>query len=81
MDDGAIIPLRFHAYLKSSGIVLRVLGREIDEICGGVGEVAHEQVRAARRAMFGPHPSHLPDWKPQWMRKREAAKGRAAKGS
>jgi hypothetical protein len=79
MHDGTIRPLHLHAYPKSSGIVLRVIGREIDEICGGVAERVLEEVRAARLAKFGPHPSHLPGWKPLWVRRREAAKREAAK--
>ena len=76
MLDGTTRPLHLHAYPKSSGIVLRVIGREIDEICGGVAEAAIEEMLAARLAKFGPHPSHLPDWKPPWMAKRDAAKGK-----
>ncbi len=76
MQDGTTRPLHLHAYPKSSGIVLRVIGREIDEICGGVAEAALEEVLAARLARFGPHPSHLPDWKPPWMTKRAAAQGK-----
>lgn len=72
MRDGTLRPLHIHAYPRSSGIVLRVIGKEIDEICGGVAEAALEDVRAARLARFGPHPSHLPGWKPLWQRKREA---------
>jgi hypothetical protein len=74
MQDGTTRPLHLHAYPKSSGIVLRVIGREIDEVCGGIAERALEAVLAARLAKFGPHPSHLPGWKPLWLRQREAAK-------
>ena len=73
MDDGTVRPLHFHAYPRSSGIVLRLIGREIDEICGGVAESAVPELCAARTARFGPHPSHLPGWKPVWMEQREAA--------
>lgn len=81
MRDGTVRPLNFHAYPKSSGIVLRVIGREIDEIVGEVTERALEAVRAARLAKFGPHPSHLPGWKPLWQRQREAALRKLAKGA
>ena len=77
MQDGTTRPLHFHAYPRSSGIVLRVIGREIDEICGGVAERAVQEVIAARLAKFGPHPSHLPGWKPPWMQQRDAAKAAA----
>ena len=40
---------------------------------GEVAEAALEEVRSARLAKFGPHPSHLPWWKPIWQRNREAA--------
>jgi hypothetical protein len=73
MRDGTTRPLHFHAYPRSSGIVLRVIGKEIDEVCGGVAEAALEEVRLARLPKFGPHPSHLPGWKPLWAQKREAA--------
>jgi len=77
MADGTIRPVHTHNYPRSSGIVLRVIGREIDEICGGVAERALQEVIAARLAQFGPHPSHLPGWKPPWMEKRDAAKAAA----
>ena len=73
MQDGTTKPLELHAYPRSSGIVLRVMGREIEEICGGVTESAVAELCAARLAKFGPHPSHLPGWKPHWQRQREAA--------
>jgi hypothetical protein len=81
MRDGTVRPLNFHAYPQSSGIVLRIMGREIDEICGEVTERALEAVRAARLAKFGPHPSHLPGWKPLWRRQREEALRKLAKGA
>lgn len=73
MDDGTTRPLEFHAYPRSSGIVLRVIGKEIDEVCGGVAETAVQELIAAREAKFGPHPSHLPGWKPVWAQPREVA--------
>jgi hypothetical protein len=79
MRDGTTRPLHFHAYPRSSGIVLRVIGREIDEICGGVAEAALHELIAARPAKFGPHPSHLPGWKPPWMQQRDASKAAAVR--
>ena len=74
MADGTIRPIETHNYPRSSGIVLRVIGKEIDEICGGVAEIALQDVIAAREEKFGPHPSHLTGWKPLWMEQRDAAK-------
>jgi hypothetical protein len=74
MADGTIRPVHTHNYPRSSGIVLRVIGKEIDEICGDVAERALQEVIAAKLAKFGPHPSHLPGWKPPWMEQRAAAK-------
>ena len=48
MDEGTTRPLHIHAYPKSSGIVIRVIGREIDQNCGAVAEAAREAVLAAR---------------------------------
>jgi hypothetical protein len=73
MDDGTTRPIAFHAYPRSSGIVLRVIGKEIDEVCGGLAESALQELLAVRLTKFGPHPSHLPGWKPLWMEQREAA--------
>jgi DNA invertase Pin-like site-specific DNA recombinase len=53
------------------------LARGIGEVCGGVVERALQEVIAARLAKFGPHPSHLPGWKPPWMQQRDAAKAAA----
>jgi hypothetical protein len=79
MDDGTTRPIAFHAYPRSSGIVLRVIGKEIDEVCGGLAETALQELLAARLTKFGPHPSHLPGWKPLWMEQREAAAAKAAR--
>jgi hypothetical protein len=73
MADGTTRLVQTHNYPRSSGIVLRVIGKEIDEICGGVSEAALDEVRSARLSKFGPNPSHLPGWKPLWEQKREAA--------
>ncbi len=71
MDDGTTKPLAFHAYPKSSGRVLRVMGKAIEECCEMVTERGLQAVRDLKRERFGPHPSQLPGWKPLWVRKRE----------
>jgi hypothetical protein len=82
MPDGTTRPIESHAYPRSSGVVLRVMGRELDEICGSVSEFAREVVIALRTEKFGPHPSKLPGWKPEWQVKAEvvsATKGEVPK--
>ena len=79
MDDGTTRPIAFHAYPRSSGIVLRIIGKKIDEACGELAESVLQELLAARLARFGPHPSHLPGWKPLWMEQREAATTKAAR--
>jgi hypothetical protein len=74
MDDGTTRPIEFHAYPRSSGIVLRVIGKEIDELCGGLAKSALQELLAARLTKFSPHPSHLPGWKPHWLEQREATR-------
>jgi hypothetical protein len=76
LDDGSIAPIEFHAYPKSSGRVLRVIGKEIEEICSGVTERDLQALRDLKLARFGAHPSQLPGWKPLWKRKLEAAAGK-----
>ncbi len=76
MADGTTRPLHFHAYPRSSGITLRIIGKEVDEVCSDVTEGALQQVIAARRTKFGPHPSHQPGWKPFWMQQRNAGQNK-----
>jgi hypothetical protein len=73
MDDGSTAPLAFHVYPKSSGRVLRVIGRAIEEACEMVTGRDLQALRDLKRDRFGPHPSQLPGWKPLWKRQREAA--------
>lgn len=69
LANGTTAPLAMHTYPKSSGIVLRVIGRQIEECCRVVAERALDEVRALKRATYGPHPSEHPDWIPEWRRK------------
>jgi hypothetical protein len=71
--DGGTRAILFHAYPRSSGITLRIIGKAIDEVCSAVTESALQDVIAMRRARFAPHPSHLSGWKPPWMERRAAA--------
>jgi hypothetical protein len=64
MDDGSTAPLEFHAHPKSFGRVLRVIGKEIEEICSEVTERKLQAIRDLMLQKFGPHPSSLPGWKP-----------------
>lgn len=73
MPDGTTRPLRMHVYPKSSGRVLRVMGREIDELCAGVTARDLQAVRDLKLATSGPHPSRMPGWTPPWLRQRQAA--------
>ncbi|WP_244448474.1 hypothetical protein [Bosea sp. LC85] len=70
LPNGTTAPLAIHNYPRSSGQVLRVMGRELDEICRGVMQDALDTVRRLRVEMFGPHPSQRPDWLPRHTRVR-----------
>jgi hypothetical protein len=72
-DDGSTRPIAFHAYPKSSGRVLRVIGKAIEEVCSMVTERDLQALRDLKRERFGKHPSQLPGWKPLWKLRREAA--------
>ncbi len=72
-DDGSTTPIEFHAYPKSSGRVLRVIGEAIEDICSWVTERDLQALRDLKRERFGPHPSQLPGWRPLWARKRDEA--------
>jgi hypothetical protein len=72
-DTGrGIAPIRLDVYPKSSGGVLRLMGRAVEEACTEASDAAIADIRRMREERFGPHPSHLPGWKPLWQRKREA---------
>ncbi len=70
MADGSTRPLAMHAYPKSSGRVLRVMGYELEEICGDVAAQHLQVVRDLKTALYGPHPSRLPGWLPRHLRQR-----------
>ena len=72
-DDGSTTPIEFHAYPKSSGRVLRVIGAAIEDICSVVTERDLQALRDLNRERFGKHPSQLPGWRPLWARKRDEA--------
>lgn len=69
LPNGTTAPLAMHTYPRSSGIVLRIMGRQIEECCREVSDEATEDIRAARRTAHGLHPSQLPGWMPEWQRK------------
>jgi hypothetical protein len=72
MADGTTRLLAMHVYPKSSGRVLRLMGKELEEICAGVSEVALQAVRDLKAELYGPHPSRLPGWLPRHVRERQA---------
>jgi len=71
LADGRTAPIEFHVYPKSSGRVLRVIGGKLEEICAEVTEQNLQEIRDLKLERFGPHPSHLPGWRPLWARQRE----------
>ena len=72
LNDGSVAPIEFHAYPKSSGRVLRIIGGKIDDICSEVTQRDLQALRDAKLEKFGPHPSRLPGWRPLWARQRDA---------
>lgn len=74
LPDGRTAPLAMHTFPKSSGFVLRVMGRQIEEACREVASANLHQVRELKRERFGPHPSQQPGWLPLWQRQRKAAR-------
>jgi hypothetical protein len=75
--DGRIVPIAVHNYPRSSGMVLRVIGKAVDEACGSIAEAALEPVRSEQREKYGLHPSTLPGYKPPWQTQREKALSKA----
>jgi hypothetical protein len=74
MPDGTTRPVALHVYPKSSGLVLRVIGDKLEELCAEVTKSNLQAVRDLKVSKFGDHPSRLPGWRPLWARQRDAAK-------
>lgn len=72
LPNGGTAPLTLHVYPKSSGRVLRLMGEELEAICDRVTSRDLEAVRQLKREKYGPHPSHLPEWRPKWRRDLDA---------
>lgn len=75
MPDGTTAPIGMHVYPRSSGIVLRVIGGQIEELCRDVRERVVDAVRSFKTERYGPHPSRLPRWLPPWRRQVAARPG------
>jgi hypothetical protein len=69
-----------HVYPRSSGGVLRAIGRVIYELCGGVAETAIPAVQTEKVAAFGPHESKLPGYRPPWQLAKEQAERKRKAG-
>lgn len=63
---GPDLQVEIHAYPNSSGLVLRKIGETLEEAAVHVVSVAVPEIIAAKTQSHGPHPSHLPGWRPDW---------------
>jgi hypothetical protein len=57
---GNPVPVEMHAYPRSSGLVLRQIGRTLDNACRDVAASAVAEIVATKTAKAGHHPSHCP---------------------
>jgi len=74
LDLGTERPEFWHFYPRSSGRVLRVIGRDIEEAIGGpLGGETLEELRERKAQRYGPHPTRLLTWVPPWQRYRAGA--------
>jgi hypothetical protein len=55
--DGSIVPIELHAYARSTGRVLRHLGKAIEDECSHVLERFIDDVLALKVERYGPHPA------------------------
>jgi hypothetical protein len=76
--DGSTTTVEVHAYPRSAGQVLRVIGHAIDEACGAIAEEQRETIIALKDARYGKHPCHTPGYEPE-HRKKDRAKHEAAR--
>jgi hypothetical protein len=76
--DGSTTTVEVHAYPRSAGRVLRVIGHAIDEACGDIAEQQRQTIIVLKDARYGKHPCHIPGYEPE-HRKKERAKHEAAR--
>ena len=62
------VPIRMDVYPKSSGLVLREIGRAVEECVANILAIALEPILNAKREQYGLHASHMPGWEPPWKR-------------
>ena len=67
--DGSTTTVEVHAYPRSAGQVLRVIGHAIDEACGAIAEEQRETIIALKDARYGKHPCHTPGYEPEHRRR------------
>ena len=77
LPSGATAPIVLHAYPPSSGRVLRVIGLAIERACELIEQHHLQAILSLKNEMFGPHPSSLPGWKPEWRLKLDAERAAA----
>lgn len=63
---GHPVATELHAYPRSSGLVLRKIGERLERAADRLRARAVPEIIALKTARFGPHPSHLPEWRPAW---------------
>lgn len=67
--DGTTAPVYIHAYPRSSGRVLRLMGAEIERACEVAAAEHLDDILALKDRLYGRHPSAEPTktgWKPLW---------------
>lgn len=74
LSNGLTAPLEIHKYPRSSGRVLRLIGAEIERACEFAAEKHQPAILELKSRLYGPHPSTLPGWLPEWRRKLDAAR-------
>lgn len=63
---GPDIHTELHAYPRSSGLVLRKIGEKLEKAGEFLAREAVPKIIAMKASTHGPHPSHLPGWRPVW---------------
>ncbi|AZO61233.1 MAG: hypothetical protein E5Y51_05655 [Mesorhizobium sp.] len=63
---GPDIHTELHAYPRSSGLVLRRIGEKLEKAGEFLAREAVPKIIAMKTSSHGPHPSHLPGWRPAW---------------
>lgn len=62
--SGPDVAFEVNAYPRSAGLVLRRIGEALAQACDPLLQEAIQKIILIKTEAAGPHPSHIPEWRP-----------------